>query len=156
MNAVYQTLIHSPIGPLLLTANEDALTDIFFDGELIGEENLNQVLRKAIIQLKEYFDGKRKMFDISLEPEGTDFQKSVWQALQTIEFGKRISYTQLSRQMKNLLAIRAIASANGKNPIPIIIPCHRVVGSKGELVGFSGGLWRKQFLLELESPTLFS
>ena len=156
MDAGYQALIDSPLGPLLLKANEDALTDICFDGELVGEEHLNQILRKTILQLNEYFDGNRKRFDIALEPDGTEFQKNVWEHLQTIPFGKRISYTQLSRQMDNVLAIRAIASANGKNPIPIIIPCHRVVGSKGELVGFSGGLWRKQFLLELESPTLFS
>jgi methylated-DNA-[protein]-cysteine S-methyltransferase len=151
----YQTLYASPLGNLLIEATDDSLTKIEFDGNLIDIDHPNTVIHSTILQLEEYFNKKRKIFDLQLSPQGTDFQKSVWDHLSKIPFGQQISYSQLSRQLKNPLAIRAIAAANGKNPIPIIIPCHRVVGSKGELVGFSGGLWRKQFLLELEGNVLF-
>lgn len=151
----FQTLYKSPLGWLLLKANEDALTNIIFDPDLNSETELNSILNKAIIQLDEYFEKKRTEFDLPLETSGTAFQKEVWNHLQTIRYGEQISYSQLAKRFGNVLAIRAIASANGKNPIPVIIPCHRVVGSKGELVGFSGGLWRKQLLLELEGGALF-
>ena len=128
---------------------------IHFDGVLAGEENCNPILASTIIQLDEYFSGRRKVFTIPLAAAGTEFQQRVWNQLVSIAYGDKVSYLQLSKQLGNVLAIRAVANANGKNPIPIIIPCHRVVGSKGELVGFSGGLWRKQWLLELEGNTLF-
>ncbi len=151
----FQTLYHSPVGDLLLKATDNALVAIHFDGVLKGEDFGNPILENTAHQLDEYFSGKRKSFDIPLAPAGTEFQQQVWKQLMHIAYGAKVSYLQLSRQLGNVLAIRAIANANGKNPIPIIIPCHRVVGSKGELVGFSGGLWRKQFLLELEGNTLF-
>lgn len=152
----YQLIYSCALGDLLLQANDVALTSIQFDGELLGSEMSNPILEKTSKQLDEYFIKKRSIFSIPLQPEGSDFQKLVWTHLQKIPFGKTLSYLQLAKNIGNVLAIRAVANANGKNPLPIIIPCHRVVGSKGELTGFSGGLWRKQFLLEHESLSLFS
>ena len=109
-------------------------------------------MEDCVFQLQEYFDGKRKAFDIKLNPEGTDFQKKVWNRLLEILYGKTLSYLELSKQLGDVKAIRAVANANGKNPIWIIIPCHRVIGSDGSLTGYAGGLSRKQWLLEHESP----
>ena len=105
------------------------------------------------MQLEEYFNGQRKTFSVRLNPLGTDFQKRVWDELLNIPFGKRTSYMKQTLQLGDEKAIRAVASANGKNPIWIIIPCHRVVGSDGSLTGYAGGLWRKKWLLEHESPS---
>ncbi|MBK7762016.1 MAG: methylated-DNA--[protein]-cysteine S-methyltransferase [Bacteroidetes bacterium] len=153
---MFQCVYRCKLGNLLLKSNDEALTEICFDVSIEGKELLNPVLEKTMIQLDEYFNLQRTIFTIPLATEGTPFQISVWNELQKIPFGKQISYSQLSKQMQQPLAIRAIASANGKNPIPIIIPCHRVVGKNGELVGFSGGLWRKKLLLDLEGNTLFT
>ncbi len=152
---IYQTLYPSPIGSLLLQATDEALTVLQFDGILQGDEQVNSIVRSTVLQLDEYFARSRRHFDIPLSPEGTEFQQKVWKQLITVEYGRQLSYLQLSKRLGNVLAIRAVANANGKNPIPIMIPCHRVVGSKGDLIGFSGGLWRKQFLLELEGNRLF-
>lgn len=152
---LYQTLMLSPLGDLLLQANETSLIAVVFDGILDGEAVMNSILEQTICQLNEYFEKKRVQFDLPLEPHGTVFQEKVWEELVRIPYGHQVSYLQLSKNMGNVLAIRAVASANGKNPIPIIIPCHRVVGSKGELTGFSGGLWRKQWLLQHEGLSLF-
>ena len=113
---------------------------------------INKIIRIKIVQLNEYFEGKRTQFDLQLNPEGTDFQKKVWNLLQTIPYGKTMSYLQLSQQLGDVKAIRAVANANGRNPIWIIIPCHRVIGSNGSLTGYAGGLQRKQWLLDHESP----
>ncbi|MEO8885348.1 MAG: methylated-DNA--[protein]-cysteine S-methyltransferase [Mucilaginibacter sp.] len=112
------------------------------------------LLKKAIKQLDEYFAGERKIFDLPLKQSGTDFQQTVWQQLQHIDYGTTISYAQLSDRMKSPLAIRAIAAANGKNSLWIVVPCHRVIGSDGSLTGYAGGLWRKQWLLDHEAATL--
>jgi len=152
---LYQILHDSPLGSLVLKADEFSLLSISFEQELVGQPSTNDILKETVIQLDEYFSKKRIQFNLPLAPNGTDFQQSVWKQLSTISYGSQVSYLQLARSMNHVLAIRAIANANGKNPIPIIIPCHRVVGSKGELTGFSGGLWRKQFLLEHEGNTLF-
>jgi methylated-DNA-[protein]-cysteine S-methyltransferase len=109
-------------------------------------------LQDCVIQLREYFDGALKEFSFKLNPPGTAFQKKVWNKLQTIPFGKTMSYLQLSQLVGDEKAIRAVASANGKNPLWIIVPCHRVIGSDGSLTGYAGGLHRKQWLLEHESP----
>ena len=109
-------------------------------------------LEDCVFQLNEYFEGKRKQFDLKLNPTGTAFQKQVWVELQNIPYGKTMSYLNLSKQLGDVKAIRAVANANGKNPIWIIIPCHRVIGSDGSLTGYAGGLQRKQWLLEHESP----
>lgn len=152
---MFQFLYESKLGNLLLKANDQSLLEICFDGVVETALEMNPIIENTIIQLEEYFKLKRTVFDIPIAPQGTPFQLSVWNELLKIPYGNQVSYSQLSKQMKQPLAIRAIASANGKNPIPIIIPCHRVLGKNGELVGFSGGLWRKKLLLELEGNTLF-
>jgi methylated-DNA-[protein]-cysteine S-methyltransferase len=109
-------------------------------------------LQEAVIQLNDYFDRKRSTFDFKINPQGTDFQQKVWQELLNIPFGKTMSYLDLSKKLGDVKAIRAVASANGKNPLWIVVPCHRVIGSNGSLTGYAGGLWRKKWLLEHESP----
>jgi len=106
----------------------------------------------AVKQLQEYFSGTRQTFQLQLNLKGTDFQKSVWQELLNIPYGKTISYLELSRRLGDVKAIRAVAAANGQNPFWIVVPCHRVIGSDGSLTGYAGGLWRKKWLLEHESP----
>lgn len=108
------------------------------------------ILKNAARQLEEYLRGERETFDLNLAPEGTDFQKKVWELLQTIPFGKTRTYAQMAQQLGDPKVIRAAASANGKNPIAIVIPCHRVIGTDGSMTGYSGGLENKRFLLELE------
>jgi methylated-DNA-[protein]-cysteine S-methyltransferase len=149
--ALFSSTFNSPLGILQLIGNSTYLTHILFSHQQLAMmPNPNAILLETQKQLEEYFEGQRKEFDLPLIPGGTPFQKEVWQHLQTIPYGKSISYQQMSEQMNQALAIRAIASANGKNPIPIIIPCHRVIGSNGKLTGYSGGLHNKLFLLQLE------
>ena len=124
---------------------------ILDDGEV--SDTIPKELEQAVIQLQQYFEGKRTHFDLKLNPKGTDFQRSVWQELLNIPFGKTLSYMELSKKLGDLKAIRAVAAANGKNPLWIVIPCHRVIGTDGSLTGYAGGLWRKKWLLELENPT---
>lgn len=146
----------TPVGIAKITAEDDFITAITItdnDDEII-EDPKPAVLKLAIDQLDEYFAGKRKKFDLPIKQSGTDFQQQVWQQLLNIDYGTTISYAQLSNQMKSPLAIRAIASANGKNSLWIVVPCHRVIGSDGSLTGYAGGLWRKQWLLEHEATTL--
>ena len=109
-------------------------------------------LKEAVLQLQDYFDGKRTTFTFPLNPSGTDFQKKVWDELLHIPFGKTCSYLELSKKLGDVKAIRAVASANGKNPLWIVVPCHRVIGTDGSLTGYAGGLWRKKWLLEHENP----
>ena len=109
-------------------------------------------LKEAVLQLQDYFDGKRTTFTFPLNPSGTDFQKKVWEELLNIPFGKTRSYLDLSKKLGDVKAIRAVASANGKNPLWIVVPCHRVIGTDGSLTGYAGGLWRKKWLLEHENP----
>ena len=115
-------------------------------------EIIPETLRDCVIQLKEYFQGTRNQFSLTLNPKGTDFQKKVWNELQKIPYGKTITYLDLAKKLGNVKSIRAAANANGKNPIWIIIPCHRVIGTDGSLVGYAGGLQRKKWLLDHESP----
>lgn len=145
--------IQTPLGIAKLEGDEKGLSVI----SILNNENktngiVPEVLEDAVYQLQEYFEGKREAFSLTLNPEGTDFQKKVWTALQEIPFGKTISYLELSKRLGNVKAIRAAASANGKNPLWIVIPCHRVIGSDGSLTGYAGGLHRKKWLLEHESP----
>ena len=111
-----------------------------------------EVLEDCVLQLNEYFKGDRKQFSLKLNAKGTDFQERVWNELLTIPYGKTSSYLELSKQLGDVKAIRAVANANGKNPLWIIVPCHRVIGSDGSLTGYAGGLHRKKWLLEHESP----
>lgn len=150
----YTAVINSPVGLLELTASEDALHSIvFLKSEKQLSEEIPIPLQETIKQLQEYFDGNRTEFNLPLAPQGTDFQKQVWDELFKIPFGKTVSYQQIANQLGNPKVIRAAASANGKNPIPIIIPCHRVIGSDGSLTGYSGGLHIKKWLLEHENPS---
>ena len=146
-------IIKSPLGFTKIIGNVDGVSSIIV---LNTEEKTTDIialeLEDCVIQLNEYFDGKRKQFDLKLNPQGTAFQKTVWDALLTIPYGKTVSYLQLSKQLGDEKAIRAVANANGKNPLWIVVPCHRVIGSDGSLTGYAGGLYRKQWLLEHESP----
>ena len=159
----YIDYFHSPIGILRLKASEKALVSIDFTNlqlsDLSNEPLIqNDVLELTKQELNEYFIGNLHQFTIPLEPNGTDFQKMVWNQLTKIEYGSAISYKELSIQLNSPKAIRAIGTANGANPIPIIIPCHRVIGSNRKLVGYRGELWRKEFLLQHEGilpPKLF-
>ncbi|MDC6361979.1 MULTISPECIES: methylated-DNA--[protein]-cysteine S-methyltransferase [Flavobacteriaceae] len=144
--------LQTPIGFAEFQGDENGLASVsvFDDKKPIGI--IPEVLEDAIYQFKEYFEGSRKEFDLKLNPSGTDFQKKVWDALLEIPFGKTISYLELSKRLGDVKAIRAVASANGKNPLWIVVPCHRVIGTNGDLTGYAGGLHRKKWLLEHESP----
>lgn len=149
-------LMDSPLGQIKIVALGDFLTEVeFFTEESPLPEKSEQATLSPIIQecraqLTAYFSGTLKAFDLPLKPSGTDFQKEVWRALQEIPFGKAISYLTLSKRLGNVKAIRAVGHANGQNPLAIIVPCHRVIGSDGSLTGYAGGLWRKKWLLQHE------
>lgn len=145
--------IHTPLGIAKIVGDENGLSafTVLNSDEKITDV-IPEVLEDAVYQINEYFDGKREAFNLELNPEGTDFQKRVWTALQEIPYGKTVSYLELSKTLGDVKAIRAVASANGRNPLWIIVPCHRVIGSDGSLTGYAGGLHRKQWLLEHESP----
>ena len=146
-------IVNSPLGYTGISGDNDGISSItVLNSEEKATDIIPDVLQDCVYQLEEYFEGKREAFQLKLNPNGTVFQKRVWQQLSTIPFGKTISYLELSKQLGDVKAIRAAASANGKNPISIIIPCHRVIGSDGSLVGYAGGLGRKQWLLNHESP----
>jgi methylated-DNA-[protein]-cysteine S-methyltransferase len=147
---MFSSLVESPIGQLIIKANEHEVFSINFPDQLT-DESPNKITEIAKAQFIEYFEGKRNNFNFPMLQTGTDFQKNVWNELRKIDAGKPITYAALAKRMKNPLAIRAIASANGKNNLLIAIPCHRVIGSNGELIGFSAGLWRKKWLLEHET-----
>lgn len=144
--------LNTPIGFAELKGDDNGLSSISVFDEEKKVGIVPEVLEDAVYQLNEYFEGKRTQFDLKLNPEGTDFQKRVWEALLQIPFGKSISYLELSKKLGDVKAIRAVAAANGKNPLWIIIPCHRVIGSNGDLIGYAGGLHRKKWLLGHESP----
>nr|WP_321486809.1 methylated-DNA--[protein]-cysteine S-methyltransferase [uncultured Draconibacterium sp.] len=143
--------INSPIGWLKLQSTETHLTAVCFEYEE-GEDSVIQptVLQNAENQLQEYFAGKRKDFNLQLAPEGTEFQQKIWRLVQKVDFGKTTSYLDIAIQSGSEKNTRAVGMANGKNPIPIIIPCHRIVGSSGKLTGYAGGLERKRWLLNHE------
>ncbi|MCR1023308.1 methylated-DNA--[protein]-cysteine S-methyltransferase [Cellulophaga baltica] len=145
--------IKTPLGIAKLVGDEKGISEFIV---LNADEPLTDVipeaLEDAVYQVNEYFEGKREHFNLDLNPEGTDFQKRVWKGLQDIPFGKTTSYLELSKTLGDAKAIRAVANANAKNLLWIIVPCHRVIGSDGSLTGYAGGLHRKQWLLEHESP----
>ena len=145
--------IKTPLGVAKIEGDENGLTSISVlnSGEQVSDI-VPEILEEAAYQLREYFEGTRKEFSLTLNPEGTDFQKKVWQTLQQIPYGKTVSYLALSKTLGDVKAIRAVASANGQNPLWIVVPCHRVIGSDGSLTGYAGGLHRKKWLLEHESP----
>lgn len=154
MTEYKSAFLKTPIGTAKIVGNKDGIAEIsVLDDEHPTTEDPEEPLKSCMMQLEEYFNGQRKTFSVRLNPLGTDFQKRVWDELLNIPFGKRTSYMKQTLQLGDEKAIRAVASANGKNPIWIIIPCHRVVGSDGSLTGYAGGLWRKKWLLEHESPS---
>jgi methylated-DNA-[protein]-cysteine S-methyltransferase len=145
--------LKTPVGPLEIKGDALGLQSIhFMDTEVATSEAIPETLLSTVTQLKEYFNKTRTHFQLKLNPEGTGFQKKVWRQLETIPFGKTTSYQSLANNLGDPKVIRAAASANGKNPIAIVIPCHRVIGSDGSLTGYAGGLHRKKWLLEHESP----
>ncbi len=145
--------INSPLGIIKIQGDENGISiiSVLSEGEL--STKIPKELQEAVSQLQEYFEGKRKDFDFKLNPKGTNFQQKVWQELINIPYGKTMSYMDLSKKLGDVKAIRAVASANGKNPLWIVIPCHRVIGTDGSLTGYAGGLWRKKWLLEHEIPS---
>ena len=152
--------IQSPVGILEIAGSADGIRSILFINEAIEPTEVPPALQDCVNQLNEYFTRTRKQFDLVLDPVGTDFQLKVWEKLQTIPFGKTISYLDLARLTGSETNTRAVGNANGKNKINIVVPCHRVIGSNGKLTGYGGGLWRKEILLKLEMgksmPGLFA
>ena len=148
----FTTTTDSPVGPLVLTSDGTALTGVLFDAELDPTWSTEPcaVLDRAAAQLDEYFAGERTEFDLPLEPAGTPFQRSTWLALREIPYAETINYGQLALRVGNPKASRAVGLANGRNPISIVVPCHRVIGADGSLTGYGGGLDRKRLLLDLE------
>lgn len=146
----------SPIGYLKITGTEKAIKAVCFTDEPLNISDNSDlvfpVLEECKKQLCEYFTGQRNTFTIQLEPDGTDFQKSVWHLLAEIPFGRTLSYGDLAQKLGDKNLMRAVGGANGKNPIAIILPCHRVIGTNGTLTGYAGGMWRKKWLLDLEQP----
>ncbi len=157
----------SPIGAIEITGNEEGIISLYFtertatipaDRKLKpvnGKTKIHPALLECIEQLDEYFNNNRREFDLKLNPEGTEFRKKVWGKLVKIPYGKTKSYLDIAKQMGDANANRAVGNANAKNPICIIVPCHRVIGNTGELVGYSGGIWRKEWLLNHENSTIF-
>jgi len=149
------TYYKTPIGTARIVGDEGGISSItVLDSEEESSTNIPECLQECVKQLDEYFQKKRSSFNLIINPQGTSFQKEVWSTLQRIPYGRTKSYFKMSKEMGDVKAIRAVASANGKNPLWIVIPCHRVIGSDGSLTGYSGGLWRKRWLLEHENPPI--
>lgn len=147
------TYLKTPLGIATIIGDENGVSVISVSDEGCVSAEIPVVLQEAVSQLNEYFEGNRTGFDFKINPKGTEFQQKVWQSLLEIPFGKTMSYMDLSKKLGDVKAIRAVASANGKNPLWIVVPCHRVIGTDGSLTGYAGGLWRKKWLLEYENPT---
>ncbi|MFT3934729.1 MAG: methylated-DNA--[protein]-cysteine S-methyltransferase [Chitinophagaceae bacterium] len=162
MEKIYTSFYACPLGNLRISSSNNCITEVHFmerdedNGmNILSSENLPAVLEQCIEELNEYFHGDRKHFDVPVCQQGTPFQHSVWNELMNIPFGKTISYLTLAKRLGDPKAIRAAASTNGKNSIAIIVPCHRVIGSNNDLVGYAGGLWRKKWLLDLETKVTY-
>ena len=146
-------IVKTPLGFAKLEGDEHGLSSLtVLNNDIATSDIIPEILEDGVRQLEEYFNGERTDFSLKLNPQGTDFQKRVWNALLAIPYSKTTSYLQLSKDLGDVKAIRAVANANGKNPLWIIVPCHRVIGSDGSLTGYAGGLHRKQWLIEHESP----
>jgi len=146
--------INSPLGITKIIGDEDGIAVISVSD--VGTNDVSAeiptALKEAVSQLEEYFEGKRTDFDLKLNPQGTEFQQKVWKSLLEIPYGKTVSYMDQTKKLGDVKAIRAVASANGKNPLWIVVPCHRVIGTNGSLTGYAGEIWRKKWLLEHENP----
>ncbi len=151
---MYSASFPSPLGLIDIRCSDAFVHSISFSSEESLEKSTDvdhPVLKTVLQQLQEYFEGKRKIFDLPLQQQGTEFQQRVWNQLLQIPFGKTISYLELARKIGDVKAIRAVGTANGKNNLAIVVPCHRVIGTNTRLTGYAGGLWRKQWLLEHEA-----
>ena len=155
-------VIHTPIDRLIVASDGAAVAGVWManadpdDVDWAQRRGTDAVLTEARAELTAYFDGRLRTFELPLAPNGTEFQRRVWTALTGIPFGSTISYAELARRVNNTAAVRAVGAANGRNPIPIIVPCHRVIGSDGSLTGFGGGLDRKRWLLHHENAPVRS
>ncbi len=154
----FHTYYQSPLGIIRVSGTDEFISEMSFIDNIQQpppvpqlHQTMPSLLKEAIRQLDEYFQGQRRTFDFSLQQQGTEFQQKVWHELGSIGFGKTISYLDLAKRLGDPKVIRASAAANGKNNIAIVVPCHRVIGSKSDLVGYAGGLWRKKWLLEHEN-----
>jgi methylated-DNA-[protein]-cysteine S-methyltransferase len=152
MNSIFISYVESPIGTIEIKADEQSILSVQFKDTNKVETSFseNEISKNGKQQLSEYFASERKEFELPLKLSGTDFQNKVWTELQVIPYSKTISYLQLAKNLGDPKCIRAAGTANGKNPFAIVVPCHRVIGSNGDLIGYAGGLWRKQWLLEHE------
>jgi methylated-DNA-[protein]-cysteine S-methyltransferase len=150
MSTIHRAFLKTPIGYIEVTGSDKGIQTLYFLDFRVKPQPVPASLRSCITQLEEYFHGNRTAFDVKLDLSGTPFQLDVWQELLNVPFGKTISYLELARRINNLKAIRAVGGANGHNPVSIIVPCHRIIGSDGRLVGYRGGLKRKKWLLEHE------
>lgn len=159
MAELYSTYYHSPVGLLKISGTNDYISEVTFHDTTQKtpgrKKQMPPMLIQCIEQLIQYFNGQRRQFELPLNQPGTPFQQEVWGELIQIPFGKTISYLELARRTGDTKATRAVANANGKNNIAIIVPCHRVIGSNRDLVGYGGGLWRKKWLLELEAKVAY-
>ncbi len=159
---IFTSWTESPIGRITLYGDENAILGLTFEQDRHPRDwsgavaEATAILLDAERQLQEYFGGWRKSFDLPLRPVGTEFQERVWRQLLEIPFGKTISYLELAKRLGNEKAVRAVGMANGRNPVGLIIPCHRVIGSNGDLIGYGGGLPRKEYLLKHEGARLDS
>ena len=152
---MYKSYYKSPLGPIEIVGARDSILSLDFVEEALAEDvDLPFCLKTCLKQIDEYFSGKRKEFLLKLDPQGTNFQKLVWHQLNKIPFGELVSYGEIASVIGKPKAGRAVGSANGRNPIAIIIPCHRVIGSDGRLTGYGGGLWRKEWLIRHEKGYL--
>ncbi|WP_166387633.1 methylated-DNA--[protein]-cysteine S-methyltransferase [Polaribacter sp. 11A2H] len=147
------TYYKTPLGTAKIVGDENGIQSVsVVDEDLSTSKEIPECLQECVTQLDQYFSGERIDFNLKLNPQGTDFQKKVWDELLNIPYNKTRTYLEQSKALGDVKAIRAVASANGKNPIWIIIPCHRVIGSDGSLTGYAGGIWRKKWLLAHENP----
>ncbi|MBL7707446.1 MAG: methylated-DNA--[protein]-cysteine S-methyltransferase [Chitinophagaceae bacterium] len=159
MNEQHSTYYHSPVGLLKISGTEEFISEVTFHDTSQkapgNKKHMPPMLINCVEQLIQYFNGQRRVFELPLNQAGTPFQQEVWNLLVTIPFGKTISYLDLARKTGDSKATRAVANANGRNNIAIIVPCHRVIGSNKDLVGYAGGLWRKKWLLEHEMKVAY-
>jgi methylated-DNA-[protein]-cysteine S-methyltransferase len=154
MENIFRTYYSSPIGILEISGTEEGIASIIFVDEAGKTNSVPEVLNNAYIQLEEYFNGRRKVFDLKLDARGTDFQRKVWDELINIPFGETVTYKDIAIKLGDSNAVRAVGNANGKNPVSIVVPCHRVIGTNGKLTGYAGGLERKAWLLKHEKDNM--
>ena len=151
MHDIFARYLDSPIGMIEIVGNDYAVAELnFLDKKRKTEFRSNQVVDAAARQVREYLAGDRKKFSVPLDMAGTEFQTKVWRALLTVGYGRTVSYKYIAEAVGNPKAVRAVGAANGRNPVAIIVPCHRIIGSNGALTGYASGIWRKEWLLRLE------